>query len=116
MRSRIDRAHGSRIIDADGREYIDYVCSWGGALPREVLAQGERSGDARCRDSCGGRAGFNPAGKTCAKRIPTCPERRGEGRAGLVAACYRVLLGVARHHSWTNFSHTLFLASASGIT
>lgn len=25
----IQRADGSRITDADGREYIDYVCSWG---------------------------------------------------------------------------------------
>ncbi|RKY25678.1 MAG: glutamate-1-semialdehyde-2,1-aminomutase [Planctomycetota bacterium] len=25
----IDRASGSRIIDIDGNEYIDYVCSWG---------------------------------------------------------------------------------------
>ena len=25
----IDRAQGSRIFDVDGREYIDYVCSWG---------------------------------------------------------------------------------------
>jgi glutamate-1-semialdehyde 2,1-aminomutase len=28
----IDRARGSRIIDADGREYIDYVCSWGALI------------------------------------------------------------------------------------
>lgn len=25
----IDHAKGSRIIDVDGKEYIDYVCSWG---------------------------------------------------------------------------------------
>ena len=25
----VDRAEGSRIIDADGNEYIDYVGSWG---------------------------------------------------------------------------------------
>jgi len=25
----IDHAHGARIVDADGREYIDYVGSWG---------------------------------------------------------------------------------------
>lgn len=25
----IDRAYGDRIVDADGNEYIDYVCSWG---------------------------------------------------------------------------------------
>jgi glutamate-1-semialdehyde 2,1-aminomutase len=28
----IDRARGSRVIDADGREYIDYVCSWGALI------------------------------------------------------------------------------------
>jgi len=28
----IDRAQGSRIFDADGREYIDYVCSWGALI------------------------------------------------------------------------------------
>lgn len=25
----IDHARGSKIVDVDGREYIDYVCSWG---------------------------------------------------------------------------------------
>jgi glutamate-1-semialdehyde 2,1-aminomutase len=28
----IDRARGSRLWDADGREYIDYVCSWGALI------------------------------------------------------------------------------------
>ena len=28
----IDRAYGSRLWDADGREYIDYVCSWGALI------------------------------------------------------------------------------------
>jgi glutamate-1-semialdehyde 2,1-aminomutase len=28
----IDRARGSRVIDVDGREYIDYVCSWGALI------------------------------------------------------------------------------------
>jgi glutamate-1-semialdehyde 2,1-aminomutase len=28
----IDHAVGSRLIDADGREYIDYVCSWGALI------------------------------------------------------------------------------------
>ena len=27
-----NRAEGSRVWDADGREYIDYVCSWGPAI------------------------------------------------------------------------------------
>ena len=28
----IDRAQGSRLWDIDGREYIDYVCSWGALI------------------------------------------------------------------------------------
>ncbi len=28
----IDRAEGSRLWDVDGREYIDYVCSWGALI------------------------------------------------------------------------------------
>ena len=28
----IDRAAGSRVCDADGREYIDYICSWGALI------------------------------------------------------------------------------------
>jgi glutamate-1-semialdehyde 2,1-aminomutase len=28
----IDRARGSRLWDIDGREYIDYVCSWGALI------------------------------------------------------------------------------------
>lgn len=28
----IDRAEGSRLWDIDGREYIDYVCSWGALI------------------------------------------------------------------------------------
>ncbi len=28
----IEKANGSRIYDADGNEYIDYVCSWGPAI------------------------------------------------------------------------------------
>jgi glutamate-1-semialdehyde 2,1-aminomutase len=28
----VDRARGSRIIDVDGREYVDYVCSWGALI------------------------------------------------------------------------------------
>jgi glutamate-1-semialdehyde 2,1-aminomutase len=37
----IERGEGSRIFDADGNEYIDYVCSWGplilGHRPRPVM-------------------------------------------------------------------------------
>jgi glutamate-1-semialdehyde 2,1-aminomutase len=28
----VDRAEGSRLWDVDGREYIDYVCSWGALI------------------------------------------------------------------------------------
>ena len=28
----IDRAQGSRLWDVDGREYLDYVCSWGALI------------------------------------------------------------------------------------
>jgi glutamate-1-semialdehyde 2,1-aminomutase len=28
----IDRAEGSRLWDVDGREYVDYVCSWGALI------------------------------------------------------------------------------------
>lgn len=28
----IDRASGSHLVDADGREYLDYVCSWGALI------------------------------------------------------------------------------------
>jgi glutamate-1-semialdehyde 2,1-aminomutase len=28
----VERAQGSRIYDADGREYIDYICSWGALI------------------------------------------------------------------------------------
>lgn len=28
----IERARGSRLWDADGREYVDYVCSWGALI------------------------------------------------------------------------------------
>lgn len=38
----IDRGEGSRLWDVDGREYIDYVCSWGalilGHAPPNVVA------------------------------------------------------------------------------
>ena len=44
----IDRGAGSRIFDIDGREYIDYVCSWGPLIfghahPRVVQAVQEVS-------------------------------------------------------------------------
>ncbi|MGA3294306.1 MAG: glutamate-1-semialdehyde 2,1-aminomutase [Candidatus Acidiferrales bacterium] len=28
----IERAHGARLVDVDGREFIDYVCSWGALI------------------------------------------------------------------------------------
>ena len=37
----IERAHGSRIYDVDGNEYIDYICSCGplmlGHSPKEIV-------------------------------------------------------------------------------
>ena len=44
----IERGAGSRIFDVDGREYIDYVCSWGPLIfghahPRVVQAVQEVS-------------------------------------------------------------------------
>jgi len=38
----IDRAEGSRLWDTDGREYLDYICSWGalilGHAPPKIIA------------------------------------------------------------------------------
>jgi glutamate-1-semialdehyde 2,1-aminomutase len=28
----IERAQGARVFDADGREYVDYICSWGALI------------------------------------------------------------------------------------
>jgi glutamate-1-semialdehyde 2,1-aminomutase len=28
----VERAQGSRVYDADGREYVDYICSWGALI------------------------------------------------------------------------------------
>jgi glutamate-1-semialdehyde 2,1-aminomutase len=47
----IDRAKGSRIFDADGREYIDYVCSWG---PLILGHADQRIVDAVCRQAARG--------------------------------------------------------------
>ncbi len=37
----IQKAHGSKIYDVDGNEYIDYICSWGplmlGHSPKEIV-------------------------------------------------------------------------------
>jgi glutamate-1-semialdehyde 2,1-aminomutase len=45
----IDRAAGSRVWDADGREYLDYVCSWGALIlghahPDIVAAVADQAG------------------------------------------------------------------------
>ena len=45
----IDRAEGSRLWDVHGREYIDYVCSWGALIlghahPHVVAAIAEQAG------------------------------------------------------------------------
>ncbi|MFI3210868.1 MAG: glutamate-1-semialdehyde 2,1-aminomutase [Peptostreptococcaceae bacterium] len=38
----IDKAHGSKITDVDGNEYVDYICSWGplmlGHSPSEIVS------------------------------------------------------------------------------
>lgn len=38
----IEKAHGSRIYDVDGNEYLDYICSWGplmlGHSPKELVS------------------------------------------------------------------------------
>ncbi len=44
----IERAEGARLYDVDGREYIDYVCSWGALIlghahPDVVRAVGEQA-------------------------------------------------------------------------
>ena len=44
----VDRAAGARLWDADGNEYIDYVCSWGALIlghahPRVVEAVAEQA-------------------------------------------------------------------------
>src|ERR1039458_1862655 len=44
----VDHANGSRLVDVDGREYIDYVCSWGALIlghadPEVVLAVADQA-------------------------------------------------------------------------
>src|ERR1700733_13026522 len=44
----IDHAFGARLYDVDGREYLDYVCSWGALIlghahPDVVRAVGEQA-------------------------------------------------------------------------
>ena len=57
----IERAEGARLYDVDGREYIDYVCSWGALIlghahPDVVRAVAEQAklgtsyGDVATRD------------------------------------------------------------------
>src|SRR6185312_2613690 len=45
----VERAKGSRVYDADGREYIDYICSWGALIlghadPDVVAAISDQAG------------------------------------------------------------------------
>ena len=47
-------AKGDRIIDADGNEYIDYVCSWGPG----ILGHAHPSSHQKVMDSCGKRFDF----------------------------------------------------------
>lgn len=43
----VARGSGARVFDADGNEYVDFVCSWGplilGHAPQEVLARVEQA-------------------------------------------------------------------------
>ncbi|HEX2193987.1 MAG TPA: aminotransferase class III-fold pyridoxal phosphate-dependent enzyme, partial [Candidatus Limnocylindria bacterium] len=45
----VERAKGSRIVDVDGNEYIDYVCSWGpliaGHAHPEIVAAIQRAAE-----------------------------------------------------------------------
>ncbi len=62
----IERAEGARLYDVDGREYIDYVCSWGalilGHAHPDVVRGCRGAGEARdelrddvaARDRAGG--------------------------------------------------------------
>ena len=47
----IERGQGSKIFDADGNEFVDYVCSWGPLIlghahPRVVEAVKEAANDS----------------------------------------------------------------------
>ena len=44
----IERAEGDKIIDADGNEYIDYVCSWG----PNILGHGRKEIIEAVKHSC----------------------------------------------------------------
>ncbi len=44
----IERAEGDKIIDADGNEYIDYVCSWG----PNILGHGKKEIIQAVKNSC----------------------------------------------------------------
>ncbi len=46
----IKSAHGDRIIDADGNEYIDYVCSWGPGIIGHAHPRVIEAVTAVCRD------------------------------------------------------------------
>ena len=53
----VERAAGAHLWDADGREYIDYVCSWG------ALILGHAHPDD-CRGDCGAGARGTSYGMT----------------------------------------------------
>src|SRR5919198_936044 len=45
----VERAHGCRLVDVDGNEYVDYVCSWGpliaGHAPPGVVEAVQRAAE-----------------------------------------------------------------------
>ncbi len=70
----IDRAQGSRLWDVDGREYIDYVCSWGalilGHADPDVVAA--IAGQARKGTSYGMTSPLEiELGETIARALPS---------------------------------------------
>lgn len=67
----IERAKGSRIYDVDGREYIDYVCSWGPG----ILGHAREEVITAVQDACKGGLTFGAPTKKeveLAKLITEC--------------------------------------------
>lgn len=46
----VTRAKGDRLFDADGREYIDYVCSWGPCILGHAYPEIVEAVEKTCRD------------------------------------------------------------------
>ena len=82
----IDRAQGSRIFDIDGREYLDYVGSWGAmilghahdAVTASMRDQSSRGTSYGMTNRIGNRAGGeNPLGPAFARNGPLRQLRHG---------------------------------------